>query len=153
MAIPTATSSDPHPQTIFGVILRRPFGRLPDPCDDANSVQFSLRILHRGNRWTWGRIRQPSPWAGWQHPAKLKILSSRGPPPTRKPRQPSNRSQKNLKKSLSLVPKKKPATVAAVHWPESTHRRRMMGLAGGRDMEGRQCRVADQNYESLCGRW
>jgi hypothetical protein len=154
MAIPTATSSDPHLQTIFGVILRRPFGRPPDPCDGANSGRSSSRLLHRGNRWTWGRIRQPSPWAGWQfHPAKLKIPSSRGPPPTRKPRQPSKRSQKNLKKSLSLVPKKKPATVAAVHWPESTHRRRMMGLAGGREMEGRQCRVADQNYESLCGRW
>jgi hypothetical protein len=80
MAIPTATSSDPHLRTISGVILRRPFGRPPYPCDDANSVQFSSRLLHCGNRWTWGRIRQPSPWAGWQfQPAKSKIPSSRGP--------------------------------------------------------------------------
>jgi len=80
MAIPTATSSDPHLQTIFGVILRRPFGRLPYPCDDANSGRYPSRLLHRGNRWTEGRIRQPSPWARWQRPAKLKIPSSRGPP-------------------------------------------------------------------------
>jgi hypothetical protein len=77
VAIPTATSSDPHLQTIFGVILRRPFGRPPDPCDGANSGRSSSRLLHRGNRWTWGRIRQPSLRGRWQHPAKLKIPSSR----------------------------------------------------------------------------